>query len=38
MIGNKWDQLLKDEYQKEYFTNLMEFIKKASAIFMQNSK
>ena len=28
MIGNKWDQLLKDEYQKEYFTNLMEFIKK----------
>ncbi len=28
MIGNKWDQLLKEEYQKEYFTNLMEFIKK----------
>lgn len=27
MIGNKWDQLLKDEYQKEYFTNLMDFVK-----------
>lgn len=28
MIGNKWDQLLSEEYQKEYFTNLMSFIKK----------
>ena len=28
MIGNSWDILLKEEYQKEYSKNLMEFIKK----------
>lgn len=28
MIGNNWDSLLKEEYQKEYFINLMDFIKK----------
>ena len=28
MIGNKWDQILKDEYQEEYFKNLIDFIKK----------
>ena len=28
MIGNDWDVLLKDEYNKEYFQNLLEFIKK----------
>ena len=28
MIGNKWDQLLKDEYKKDYFIELMSFIKK----------
>ena len=27
MIGNHWDELLKQEYQKEYFKNLMDFIK-----------
>lgn len=27
MIGNNWDELLKEEYQKEYFQHLMEFIK-----------
>ncbi len=27
MIGNKWDELLKDEYKKEYFQNLLQFIK-----------
>lgn len=27
MIGNKWDILLKEEYDKEYFKNLMDFIK-----------
>lgn len=27
MIGNKWDQLLNDEYKKEYFTKLMDFVK-----------
>ena len=27
MIGNKWDELLKDEFKKEYFINLMEFVK-----------
>ncbi len=27
MIGNKWDILLKEEYQKEYFKKLLEFIK-----------
>lgn len=28
MIGNSWDNILKEEYQKGYFANLMEFIKK----------
>ena len=27
MIGNDWDTLLKDEYQKEYFKNLLDFVK-----------
>lgn len=26
MIGNDWDNLLKEEYQKEYFKNLKEFV------------
>ena len=28
MIGNKWDDLLKEEYQKDYFKKLIDFIKK----------
>ena len=28
MIGNDWDKFLKEEYQKEYFISLMNFIKK----------
>lgn len=28
MIGNDWDTLLKEEYQKDYFQNLLNFIKK----------
>lgn len=28
MIGNNWDKLLEDEYKKEYFINLIEFLKK----------
>ena len=27
MIGNKWDLILKDEFKKEYFENLMNFVK-----------
>ena len=27
MIGNKWDEVLQDEFKKEYFTNLMDFVK-----------
>ena len=27
MIGNKWDEILKDEYKQEYFMNLIDFIK-----------
>ena len=27
MIGNNWDQLLKEEYQKDYFKNLLSFVK-----------
>ena len=27
MIGNKWDEILQEEFKKEYFTNLMNFIK-----------
>lgn len=26
MIGNKWDEVLKDEFEKEYFINLIEFV------------
>lgn len=28
MIGNSWDELLKDEYNKEYFNNLLNFVNK----------
>lgn len=28
MIGNEWDNILQEEYQKEYFVNLIEFVKK----------
>lgn len=28
MIGNSWDQVLKDEYQKDYFKNITMFINK----------
>lgn len=28
MIGNKWDIILKDEFEKPYFKELMEFVKK----------
>lgn len=28
MIGNSWDQVLKDEYQKDYFKNIAMFINK----------
>ncbi len=27
MIGNDWDKLLNEEYHKEYFKNLLEFVK-----------
>ena len=27
MIGNKWDEVLIEEFKKEYFTNLMDFVK-----------
>ena len=27
MIGNKWDSILNEEYNKEYFKNLIDFIK-----------
>ena len=27
MIGNKWDELLAEEYKKEYFEKLMDFVK-----------
>lgn len=27
MIGNKWDEYLSDEYKKEYFKELLEFVK-----------
>lgn len=28
MIGNKWDEILKEEYQKDYFKDLIKFVKK----------
>ena len=28
MIGNKWDELLKEEFEKEYFKKLIDFVKK----------
>ena len=28
MIGNEWDIVLKEEYQKEYFQTLLKFIQK----------
>ena len=26
MIGNKWDEILKNEFEKTYFKQLMEFV------------
>lgn len=28
MIGNKWDELLKEEFEKDYFKDLIDFVKK----------
>ena len=28
MIGNKWDEILKEEYEKDYFKQLTEFVEK----------
>ena len=38
MIGNSWDVLLKEEYKKDYFINLMDFVKKEykEKLFIQN--
>ena len=32
MIGNKWDEYLSDEYKKEYFKDLLEFVRKLGKI------
>lgn len=40
MIGNSWDDLLKEEFKKEYFQNLMNFVKeeyKAKTIYPKQS-
>ena len=26
MIGNEWDEVLKEEFEKDYFQNIMEFV------------
>ena len=26
-IGNKWDEILKDEFEKEYYLKIREFLK-----------
>lgn len=31
LIGNSWDEILKDEFEEEYFKNLTEFLKKERA-------
>lgn len=41
MIGNDWDEILRDEINKEYFQNLIEFIKKeyqAKTIYPKQSE
>lgn len=41
MIGNSWDNLLKEEFKKEYFQNLMQFIKeeyKTKTIYPKQSE
>ncbi len=41
MIGNTWDNLLKEEYKKEYFINLMNYIKeeyKSKTIYPKQSE
>ena len=38
MIGNDWDEILKDEFKKEYFTKLMNNIRnKININYMSNS-
>lgn len=41
MIGNEWDKILAEEYQKEYFKNLIEFVKeeyKTKTIFPKQTE
>ncbi len=41
MIGNSWDTLLQEEYQKDYFKNLMDFVKqeyKAKTIYPKQNE
>ena len=41
MIGNDWDSLLKEEYQKEYFKNLLAFVKdeyKAKTVYPKQNE
>ena len=33
MIGNDWDLYLKDEYEKDYFKNLIKFIDNEYKVF-----
>ena len=36
-LNNDWDELLKDEFQKEYYQNLREFLKQeySSRLYIQ---
>lgn len=41
MIGNKWDEILKDEFKKEYFSKLIDFVKleyKTKTIYPKQSE
>lgn len=41
MIGNKWDEILKEEYNEEYFKNLISFVKdeyKAKTIYPKENE
>ena len=41
MIGNRWDDLLKEEFNKDYFTKLIEFVKneyKTKTIYPKQSE
>ena len=38
MIGNDWDTVLEDEFKKEYFLKIKEFVKKKYSMHLSSAQ